>query len=211
VRRQRADSLGEEGLPAPERHRRLRPTLAMELDRFRDQAHGACRLRLDPRQLLGGAQRGQLGFEPAFRDVAAGHLGDADDVVEDQRAQRAAAVRALEQDPRGARAAAVDAREPGAHGARGAALHDRHRPRRGGRRDAPLRETIERPLGGPPHGAIGRALGKAAQGRQRFGAVLVGERAETAVEDVLGEPSERGRVQAGGRLGHPNRSRKNGC
>src|SRR5215467_5346438 len=93
----------------------------MELEGLRDEAEGTRRLRLDPGKLLRRAQRGELRLEPALGDVAAGDLGDAYDVVDDQRAQRTAAVRALEQDPCGPRSAAVDAREPGTHRVRRAA------------------------------------------------------------------------------------------
>src|SRR2546425_13220445 len=110
--------LREERLPAPERRRRRRAPLAMELERLGHQAEGARGLCLDPRKLLRRAQRGQLGLEPPLGDVAAGDLGDPDHVVEDQRAERAATVGAFEQDPGGPRSAAVDAREPGADGVR---------------------------------------------------------------------------------------------
>ena len=141
----------EERLPAPERRRRRRAALAMELERLGHQAEGAYGLCLDPRKLLRRAQRGQLGLEAALGDVPTGDLGDADHVVEDQRAERAAAVGAFEQDPGGPRPAAVDPREPGADGVRRAPPDHRRRRRRGGRREAPLREPIERPLRRPAH------------------------------------------------------------
>jgi hypothetical protein len=108
------------------------PTLAMQLERFDHEAQGARRLGLDPRKLLGRAQGGQLRLEPTLGDVATGHLGDADEVVDDQRAERPTPVGALEQDPRGARSAPVDAREPGAYGMGRAATN--HGCRRRGRR-----------------------------------------------------------------------------
>jgi len=130
-RRSGGRHLGEERLPAPERGRRRRAALAMELERLGDEAEGARGLSLDPRKLLRRAQRGQLGLEPPLRDVAAGDLGDPDHIVEDQRAERAAAVEAFEQDPGGTRSAAVDARQPGAYGVRRTpANHRRGRRRR---------------------------------------------------------------------------------
>jgi hypothetical protein len=182
----------------------------MELERLGHEAEGARRLGLDPRKLLRRAQRGQLRLKTALGDVTAGDLGDSDHVVEDQRAERAAAVGALEQDPGGARAASVDAREPGAHGVRRAPADDRRGPLRRSRRDTALREPIQCPLRRPAHRAVGGAFGEPGQCRQSAGAVLVRERAQLVVEGSLGQAPERSRVEARGRVGHPKRSWKNG-
>jgi hypothetical protein len=68
----------------------------MKLERLGHEAQGARGLGLDPRQLLRRPQGGQLRLEPSFRDVAAGDLGDPDDVVEDERAEGTAPVGAFE-------------------------------------------------------------------------------------------------------------------
>src|SRR5205823_4113039 len=137
-RRRRDARVLEEAPPARERGGRRRAVVAVERQRLGAERERARRIRLDPRQLLGGAQRLELALEPLLRDVAARRVHDADGVVDDQRAEARAAEAALEEHPRGARAAAVDAREPGARGPLRAGLDDGSTPGAGRRRDAAL-------------------------------------------------------------------------
>jgi hypothetical protein len=71
----------------------------MQGQRLADEGHRACGLDLQPRQLLRGPQCGQLGLQPLPADLAAGGVENADLVIDDERAERVTAERAVEQHP----------------------------------------------------------------------------------------------------------------
>jgi hypothetical protein len=60
----------------------------MQGQRLADEGDRAGGLDLQPRQLLRGAQRGQLRLQPFLADLAAGGVENADLVVDDERAER---------------------------------------------------------------------------------------------------------------------------
>ncbi len=207
-RRLRDAHVLEEAPPARERGGRRRAVVAVERQRLGAEGERARRIRLDPRQLLGGAQRLELALEPLLRDVTARRVHDADGVVDDQRAEARAAEAALEEHPRGARAAAVDTREPRTRGSLRAGLDDGSTPGAGRRRDAALGEPIEGAPRGPTEPPLA-ARREGGEGGQRLGPVVSGEGAERRVERVLVEVAQALHVER--RRGHPKLSRKNGC
>jgi len=154
--------------------------------------HGARRRHLDPRQLLVGAQGGELRVEAFTRDLAAGDLEDADDVVEDERAQRGPAEAAIEQNPHRARAGAVDAGQPRANRLLRASGHDRAPRRSRRRRHALLREPVERAPCRAPDAARSGVLGDGRDHGQGRGAVRLGELAQRRVGDRFRRAAEGG-------------------
>ena len=101
-RRRRRGGPVEEPAPARESLGRRGSLRRVEGQRLGDEADRARGIALDPRELLGRPEGGELGLEPPLGDLAPRDLEHPGRIVDDERAEGRAAEAALEEDPEGA-------------------------------------------------------------------------------------------------------------